>query len=404
MALDRLMAIAPEEFVRDVFGRRHLHTPAADPDGFGDLFCEQALDDLLARGVRTSSLRLVRDGREEPVTRGCVAEAGDEAGDAPIAGTDTLRAAVAGGSTLIVRSLHRLHPPLERFAHEIARELGHPVRINAFVTPPHATGVDLHFDVHDVLVLQIAGDKRWRLRTPAVRDPLPCHAWFDASAARREQWLREGRDLPDVVLRAGDALYLPRGTFHAPSTGEHRSVHLTVAVSTVTRHDLLSALVEAAAQDPSLREAVRLDDLGADPAAARREFGRLADALAAVAAAVDPADAVWSARRKAFDGVPPEPLPVLTDRRPPTAYRLRRGAQIRIAPGDGPDSGITVFVGGRRVALPAAVAPLLEDLRRGRTLPASRLAHVCGPEAATRIGAALVNVGMAVPVVDGAAR
>ena len=398
MALDRLMTIAPEEFVQKVFGRRHLHTPAADPNGFGDLFSHLALEDLLARGVRTSSLRLVHDGREEPVTRGCLPEAGDAPGDAPIASTDTLRTAMASGSTLIVRSLHRLHPPLERFAHEIAQELGHPVRINAFVTPPHATGVDLHFDVHDVLVLQIAGDKRWRLRTPAVRDPLPCHAWFDSSAARREEWLRASQDLPEVVLRAGDALYLPRGTFHAPSTGEHGSIHLTAAISTVTRYDLLSALVNAAAEDPSLREAVRLDDLAADPAAARAEFSRLADALATAAEAVNPADVVWAARRTAFAGVPPEPVPVLPDQRPPTAYRLRRGAQIRFGQGDGPDTGVVVFVGSRRVALPTAVAPLLEDLHRGLTVTTVRLSQVCGQETAARIGQALVKVGMAVPV------
>jgi cupin superfamily protein len=403
------MTVDPEEFVREVFGHRHLHTPAADPRGFGDLFSLEALNDLLARGVRTSSLRLVRDGTEAPVTDGCVPEAGDAPATAPFPGTDALRAAMAGGHTLIVRSLHRLHPPLERFAHEAARELGHPVRVNAFITPPRATGVDLHFDVQDVLVLQVAGNKRWRLRTPAVRDPLPVHAWFDATTGLRERWRQSGRDLPEVDLRAGDTLYLPRGTFHAPSTGENWSIHLTVAISTVTRHDLLTALVGAAAQDPRLRTAASLDDLAADPAAARAEIARLCGILADVAASADAADLVWAARRTAFAGFPAEPVPVVPGQGMPLAYRLRRGAQFRVVTGESPgehpdgdspggDGRLVLQVGGRRVALPAAVAPLLEELRRGRLVPAARLSHVCGEETAARVGGALVTVGMAMPI------
>jgi len=60
--------------------------------------------------------------------------------------------------------LHVAWPPLVTFGSELAAELGHPVQINAYVTPPQNRGFAPHYDVHDVFVLQIALNTiRWRL-------------------------------------------------------------------------------------------------------------------------------------------------------------------------------------------------------------------------------------------------
>lgn len=261
-----------------MFGRRYLHTPAQDlAEDFADLFSPQGLEDLISGGLRTSSLRLVRDGVEGDITRGCIPESGDAPGTAPFPSTDGIRAGLKAGQTLIVRSLHRFHAPIRRFAHELAAELGHPVKVNAFVTPPNSQGVDLHFDVQDVLVLQIAGAKRWLLRTPPLPDPLAAHAWFDVSAQRRKELQDASQPLADLVLRAGDSLYLPRGTMHSPMTQNELSIHLTVAVSRTTRHDLLTELVRRAVDDDWLRAGVETDQLVADPDLARRTLRRPAN-------------------------------------------------------------------------------------------------------------------------------
>ena len=48
----------------------------------------------------------------------------------------------------------------------LALELDHPVQINAYLTPPAEQGLDIHFDFHDVIVVQLAGRKRWRVWRP----------------------------------------------------------------------------------------------------------------------------------------------------------------------------------------------------------------------------------------------
>ncbi|MEV7398929.1 cupin domain-containing protein [Streptomyces sp. NPDC091267] len=401
MALDRCIPLTTDDFMSRVFGQRHLHTPAARlPDGFGDLFSPGALDEVLSSGLRTSSIRLLRDNVEAPVTRATVPEPGDAPGSAPFVSPDAVRAALDSGHTLIVRSLQRFHPPLRRFAQALTSELGHPVRVNAFITPPRSQGVDLHYDIEDVLVLQIAGSKRWVLRTQPMSDPLPAHAWFNATDRRRDELRSASRPLDDLVLREGDSLYFPRGTLHSPCTQDELSIHLTVAVTPVTHHDLLTELVRRAADDSWLRATVGLDALDNDPELTRNVLAEVARSVAEAAATCDPADLLWAVRRTAFREHLPEPVPVLPG--PAHAHRLRAGAQFRLT-GQPGDDKVLLTVGGRSALLPAATEPFLRALRDTPVVDRAGLAAALGAEGAGKVADALVTIGLLVPVSDAGA-
>nr|BFF03765.1 hypothetical protein GCM10020241_54400 [Streptoalloteichus tenebrarius] len=308
-----------------------------------------------------------------------------------------MRRAIADGHTLIIRSLHRYHPPVRAFAHQLAAELGHPVRVNAFITPPHARGVNPHYDIQDVFVLQIAGVKLWQLNSPPLPDPLPSQAWFDVPERQRERLRNLARPLGELTLRPGDVLYFPRGTMHAPRTEDSLSVHLTVAVSKVTRHDLLRRLVDAAVADPWLRASVSLSELEETPERAATVLRGIAERLAGVADQVDPADVLWATREEAFRELPPEPVPVLPPSAPPVAYRPRSGARFRVTV-DG--EHLSLSAGRRRMRLPAATAPVVEGLRRGEVLRVDELVAGLGAELAGELGRALVEFGMVVPLHD----
>ncbi|MFJ6480965.1 MULTISPECIES: JmjC domain-containing protein [unclassified Streptomyces] len=398
MALGRCISTSADTFRDRIFGRRHLHSTAAElPGGFADLFSPEALDDVLAAGLRTSSIRLLRDNVEAPVTRGAVAEEGDTPGAAPFVSTDTVRSALASGHTLIIRSLQRIHPPLRRFAHELSAELGHPVRINAFVTPPHSQGVDLHYDIEDVLVLQITGNKRWELRTQPFTDPLPRHAWFDSTDRRRNELRAESEPLAELVLREGDSLYFPRGTFHSPRTQEDLSMHLTIAIPPVTRHDLLTELVsQAVGDDAWLRGTVSLDALEDDAELARTVLAEAAERLAASAKTADPADVLWAVRKAAFKSVVPEPVSVLPGSAAAAPYRLRDGAVFRVT--EEKDGTALLTTGTHSARLPKAVAPALRSLRRGPDLDFGALVKALGVQDATEVSQALVSIGLVAPV------
>ena len=74
------------------------------------------------------------------------------------------------GATIVLQGLHHTDPHLARTANNLALDLDHPVQINAYLSPAAARGLDLHFDYHDVFVVQLGGSKRWR-----VWEPLDAH-------------------------------------------------------------------------------------------------------------------------------------------------------------------------------------------------------------------------------------
>ena len=267
-ALRRLVA-DPEEFARDVWGRAAILTPADDlKREVSDLFDEAAVDELISRrGLRTPFIRVAKDGTTLP-TREFTSGGGVGAGIGDQVDDSALSALFADGSTLVLQALHRTWPPLIDFTQHLASELGHPVQVNAYVTPPQSRGFDDHYDVHDVFVLQISGRKRWRIHEPVHPAPLRDQPWTD----RREAVAEAAGTEPviDVVMEPGDCLYLPRGFLHAATALGDVSTHLTFGVHTWTRHAIARTMLDRAlldvAGDLDVRTSLPLGVRVGDPA------------------------------------------------------------------------------------------------------------------------------------------
>ena len=88
--------------------------------------------------------------------------------------------------------------------------------------------------MHDVFVLQVAGEKHWTIHEPVLQAPLRDQPWTERRDAVRERAAEP--PVIDAVLRPGDALYLPRGYLHSARALGGVSAHLTVGVHPVTRH------------------------------------------------------------------------------------------------------------------------------------------------------------------------
>ena len=133
------------------------------------------------------------------------------------------------------------------------------MQVNAYVTPPQNRGFDDHYDVHDVFVLQVAGEKHWQVRPPVIesrcatsrgpRTGTPC-----GRAAQAPPTV-------DAVLAPGDCLYLPRGWLHSATALGGTSIHLTMGVHVWTRRQLADDLLRAAGRvldaDPAVRGVAR---------------------------------------------------------------------------------------------------------------------------------------------------
>jgi len=237
--------MSPDRFASEHWGQAPLLTSAADllvP--VTDLFGEDAVDELVSRrGLRAPFLRVAKDGRtlgDREFTQGggVGAAVPDQVSD------DKLLRLFADGATIVLQGLHRTWAPLIDFTQTLAEELGHPVQANAYVTPSQSTGFSDHYDVHDVFVVQVAGEKRWRLRRPVREAPLRDEPWTDRRALVDEAT----RHAPshEFTLSAGDVLYLPRGWLHSATALGGVSTHLTLGIHVWTRRHLADELVALA--------------------------------------------------------------------------------------------------------------------------------------------------------------
>ncbi len=179
----RLRFIAADLFRRPVFSPRA--EAGREPDRFAT--ADGLWTDALTRGSRTPSFRLVRAGTTLPPGAYCrTAGVGHRTIDDVIQPNRVLEL-YADGATMVLQGLQLTDPVLGRVANNLALALDHPVQINAYLSPAAARGLELHFDFHDVFVLQLDGRKRWRVwePLPRTRDPVRSGAKIPLPDARR---------------------------------------------------------------------------------------------------------------------------------------------------------------------------------------------------------------------------
>ncbi|GAA1829694.1 cupin domain-containing protein [Microlunatus capsulatus] len=368
--LPRLVAVDPETFAREHWGRSALLSPAGDlPQDFSDLLSSDAVDELVSeRGLRTPFLRVAKNG-STLADKTFTAPGGVGAGIADQVSDDKLVSLFADGSTMVLQALHRVWPPIIALCQQLAAELGHPVQANAYVTPPQNQGFSNHYDVHDVFVLQIEGEKRWQIHAPVLESPLRDQPWSDRKAAVAARAAEE--PLLEAVLKPGDCLYLPRGYLHAATALGGVSTHLTIGVHSWTRYALAEQLLQQAlrtvAADPVVRGSLALGvDLGR-PEDLAGDVDVVRDALVAALGAADPArlsevlDAGARGTQRAAPVGPLRQLRTAQELEPGTVLALRGHLAARLVP-----RGAGAVLRSRAADLPlveaelAAVGQLLE--------------------------------------------
>ena len=206
-----LEPIDAETFLVDYWEQRPLVVPRDEPGRFDHLLSEADVERLVcSTAIRYPAFRLVREGSQIAVG----AYASDVSWRPPFTGTADVPRVLEeweAGATIVLQALHVNWHPLAVFCRLLEGALGRAVQVNAYYTPRGSQGFGVHHDTHDVLVVQVAGEKRWKLYDPLLELPLK-HQRYSAALGEH------GARTDDLVLRAGDTLYLPRGWLHEAET------------------------------------------------------------------------------------------------------------------------------------------------------------------------------------------
>lgn len=152
------------------------------------------------------------------------------------------------GCTLVLDTVDTFDPTMEVACRALqwwSRELVH---VNTYLTTQDTTGFDLHWDDHDVLIVQLAGEKDWEVRSRSRSVPM----YRDAA----QNYIPSDEVLWSGTLGAGDVIHIPRGYWHQATRtghGEGFSLHVTFGFVKRAGVDWLTWLADRSREDELFR-------------------------------------------------------------------------------------------------------------------------------------------------------
>jgi cupin superfamily protein/ribosomal oxygenase RoxA-like protein len=350
--------IAPtrvSRFLTDFHGREHgLFRGGAGR--FDPVLPWPALNELLERNrLVPPRLRLVRGGTDVDPAAYVDEVPLRDGGHARRLLTGALLGQLREGATLVIDAVEELHGQVGALAAALERDLREHVQVNLYAGWGTSHGFDVHWDNHDVLALQVAGRKQWRLY--GTTRPFPLSRDVEPPPPP------EGDPVAEYLLEEGDVLYLPRGHWHDVAALGTPSLHLTFGFAPATGIDLAEWLVDRLRADERFRR-----DLPRFAAPERRK--ELAETLYAAIGEYFDAEAVdrflleHDANARLSPGIC-LPWSAAPEGLPPGADAVARLLTTRAAVRRRPDGTVVLFAAGHQWVFAGAAEPVLTALADG---------------------------------------
>ena len=241
--LDRILdPISYETFASEYWGKASLWIQRGKPNYYSELLSEPALDNVLQAASRTRHAEVL-----DPEGRSYFARTQEQAIEA-----------VRRGRSLRINAIQRFCPPINFLRVALERRFSCGINVNMYLTPENNRALGRHYDSHDVIALQISGEKRWLLFDQPVTDPLEYLPLLKGETPRDLKRYRLEKDrsasdqcnvVQELTLKNGDLLYVPRGHWHeAQGVAGTISCHLTIGMQVFTYADLLSVATGLASE------------------------------------------------------------------------------------------------------------------------------------------------------------
>jgi hypothetical protein len=268
---ENLVAPMPtEEFFDSVWGKTFTHIKGSN-DKFTHLLPWNQLNRILRQHrLDFPRLRLVLDGKTLPASSFLnYATGGKRKIPIPRLQPVKLTSQLRQGATLVLDAVDELYRPLEQLAEDLEFLFHEHVQINTYAGWHTSHGFDLHWDDHDVFILQVTGRKRWAVYGMTRNYPF-------AGDTENAPKPRKDEALWEAVVESGDLLYIPRGWWHVATPLNEPTLHLTVGIHNRKGLDLLRWLTDRlAASEVYRKDLPRLSS----PTEQRQHAAKLRDEL-----------------------------------------------------------------------------------------------------------------------------
>lgn len=245
-----LAPISVQKFVHEHLGRDVLHL-RGDPDRLSGLFGWDAINDLLtAHRFDSSRVRIVRNSEMVPfpLFTEVIPRLNTESKARRVV-PEVVARYLSENFTLVLYGVDESHEPMRTWTTALEQIVQVPVQVNAYISVGHEMGFRVHWDDHEVIVLQVSGSKRWALYGQTLAAPV-------THVADPPRPSHDAEPIQVLTMHAGDFLHVPRGTWHGVTSLGGPTVHLTVGFRRPSVADLL---YRAVGELTSKHEALRVN-------------------------------------------------------------------------------------------------------------------------------------------------
>lgn len=290
------------------------------------------------------------------------------------------------GATLVLDAADTFDPTMEVACCALqwwSREL---VQVNIYLTTRDATGFQLHWDDHDVLVVQLGGEKTWEVRGPSRLVPMYRDAQPNTEPSDQLVWAG--------TLTAGDVLHIPRGYWHQATRNDQAadgfSLHVTFGFVQRTGVDWLSWVADHSREQELFRH--DLDRWGT-PTDRQSQADALAEAATRLITSHPPAEFLDSREQQ---HPPPRNVATWATFGPPTAVvcvtEFRPTLQVT-------GGNVEVLAAGRKITFTAQALPVLHLLLSGHPTNLAAVSTRTGIDAG-RVTDVLLREGLCAEVTE----
>jgi hypothetical protein len=206
------------------------------------------LDVIMRRSLSNPQLRVFHDGQEIHPARFLDDSVSRRGQGVRMANMPRLAHLMETGCTVVLDQADLFDPTMEAACRALRWWSHEHVQVNTYLTTQATDGFPLHWDDHEVLVAQLAGEKSWEVRGQSRVDPM--HRDADRNDTPPDEILWTG------TLKAGEVMNIPRGNWHRATRadqGEGFSLHATFGFTKQTGVDWLAWVADEARREPFFR-------------------------------------------------------------------------------------------------------------------------------------------------------
>jgi hypothetical protein len=200
------------------------------------------LDIIARRSLEPPQLRCFKNGDELHPNDYLRSQANRRRQNIRIVDSGAMTNLLDSGATIVLDALDTFDPTMEVATRALQWWSHEFVQVNAYLTTRASSGFPIHWDDHDVIVVQLVGEKSWDVRS--YSRPVPMYRDAEPNSVASEQTVWRG------TLRPGDVMHIPRGNWHQATRDGHHddplSLHLTFGFVKRTGVDWLAWIADRA--------------------------------------------------------------------------------------------------------------------------------------------------------------